>query len=75
MDVLISELHIAPILSTIVYSLIGMVLFILGFVIFDKLTPYSIHKEIGEDHNVALGVIIAALMISLSIIIAAAIQG
>lgn len=75
MDVFISELHVAPILSTVVYSLIGIVLFILGFVIFDKLTPYSIHKEIGEDHNVALGVIIAALMISLSIIISAAIQG
>ena len=75
MDMFLSDLHIVPIISTVVYSLIGIVLFILGFVIFDKLTPYSIHKEIGEDHNVALGVIIAAIMISLSIIIAAAIKG
>lgn len=74
MDAVLSELHFAPIISTIVYSFIGIVLFIVGFIIFDKLTPYSIHKEIGEDHNVALGVIIGSAMIGLAIIIAAAIK-
>lgn len=74
MDTLISELHFAPILSTVVYSLIGIIIFGLAFLVLDKLTPYSIHKEIGEDHNVALGVIIGSMMIALAIIISAAIK-
>ena len=74
MDTLISELHFAPIISTIVYSLIGIVIFGVAYMVFDKITPYSIHKEIGEDHNVALGVIIGSMMIALAIIIAAAIK-
>lgn len=74
MEQLMSELHFAPIISTIIYSLIGIVVFLLGVVIVEKLTPYSIHKEIGEDHNVALGVIVGAMMIAMAIIIAAAIR-
>ena len=37
--------------------------------------PYSVHKEIEEDQNVALGVIIGAMLIGVAIIIAAAIHG
>jgi uncharacterized membrane protein YjfL (UPF0719 family) len=74
MEQILAELHIGPIISTIVYSLIGIVLFILAYKIIDKCTPYSIHKEISEDHNVALGVIIGSVMIALAIIIAAAIK-
>lgn len=74
MDTLMAELHFAPIVSTLVYSLIGIIIFAIAFLVFDKLTPYSVHKEIGEDHNVALGVIIGSMMIALAIIIAAAIK-
>lgn len=74
MEQILAELHIAPIIATVVYSLIGITLFILAYVIIDKFTPYSIHKEISEDQNVALGIIIGSVMIALSIIIAAAIK-
>jgi putative membrane protein len=74
MEQLMSELHFAPILSTIVYSLIGIVIFIIAYKIIDTFTPFSVHKEISEDHNIALGVIIGSVMIALSIIIAAAIK-
>ena len=69
-----SELHFAPIVSTIVYSLIGVFIFIIAYKIIDIFTPFSIHKEISEDHNTALGVIIGSVMIALAIIIAAAIK-
>ena len=74
MEQILAELQLAPIISTVVYSLIGVVLFIVAYKIIDFVTPYSIHKEISEDHNVALGVIIGSVMIALAIIIAAAIK-
>jgi uncharacterized membrane protein YjfL (UPF0719 family) len=43
--------------------------------VFDRLSPYSFRKEIVEDQNTALGIIVAALLLGISWIIAAAIQG
>ena len=74
MESIIQELHIAPMIGTIVYSFLGCIVFYIGYIVFDKLTPFSIHKEIEEDQNVALGIIIGAGMIAIAIIIAAAIR-
>lgn len=74
MEQLMNELHFAPIISTVVYSLLGIVVFLVGVILIDKLTPYSVQKEIGEDQNIALGIIVGAMMIALAIIIAAAIR-
>lgn len=63
------------IVSTIVYSLIGIVVFALAFVIMDKLTPFSLRKEIEDDQNTALAIIMGSVFISLAIIIQAAIRG
>ena len=60
--------------GTIVYSLLGFVVFYIGFVMFDKFTPFSVRKEIEEDQNVALGIIIGSGLIAIAIIIAAAIR-
>ena len=74
MESILQELHLAPMVGTIVYSILGCIVFFVGFIVFEKLTPFSIRKEIEEDQNVALGVIIGAAMIALAIIIAAAIR-
>ena len=74
MESILQELHVAPMVGTIVYSLLGCIVFYVGFVLFDKLTPFSIRKEIEQDQNVALGIIIGSGLISLAIIIAAAIR-
>ena len=60
--------------GTIVYSLLGFVIFYVGFVVFDKLTPFSVRKEIEQDQNVALGIIIGSGLIAFAIIVAAAIR-
>ena len=72
---MLADLHWGPILATIVYGFLGIIMFVVAYFIMDKLTPFSIHKEIEEDQNIALGVIIGACFIALSIIIAAAIRG
>ncbi|MCP4406775.1 MAG: DUF350 domain-containing protein [Gammaproteobacteria bacterium] len=74
METLIADLHLDQILSSLVYSFIGIFMFFIALVVIDKLTPYSIHKEIEEDQNIALGIIIGATLIGLAIIISAAIQ-
>jgi uncharacterized membrane protein YjfL (UPF0719 family) len=60
--------------AALVYALLGIVLFVVGFIVFDKLTPGSIWKELLEDQNTALGNLMAGVAIALAIIIAAAIH-
>jgi uncharacterized membrane protein YjfL (UPF0719 family) len=61
-------------LAAVLFAIIGVVLFILAFIVFDRLTPGSLWKEIIEDHNTALGVLMGAVAIALAIIIAAAVH-
>ncbi|MDB5826983.1 MAG: hypothetical protein JWQ73_1203 [Variovorax sp.] len=62
------------ILGSLVYAIIGVVIFWLCFVIIDKLTPYDLWHEIVEKHNVALGMVVAAMSLGICIIVAAAIH-
>jgi uncharacterized membrane protein YjfL (UPF0719 family) len=72
MDIVLKDLSHVP--STIVYALIGVLVFGLAFWLITKITPFSIRKEIEEDQNTSLGIIIGSIMIALAIIIAAAIS-
>ncbi|MBX3242922.1 MAG: DUF350 domain-containing protein [Acidobacteria bacterium] len=59
--------------TTLVFVVIGLIFFTVAYFILSRI--YDIHHEIEEDHNTALGIIIGAIMIGISIIIAAAIHG
>lgn len=61
-------------LETLVYSIIGLLIAILAFKVIDWLTPGKMSKQIAEEGNVALAIVVAGLMIGISIIIAAAIS-
>lgn len=60
--------------GALIYVTIGMLAFVVAFWLITKITPFSIRKEIEEDQNTALGVVIGAVLIGLAIIIAAAIS-
>ena len=64
----------ANVVAGIVFTLLGIVLFIGAFMLFDKLTPGSLWKELIEDQNTALGVLMGCVAIALAIVIAAAIH-
>lgn len=66
-------LTLNQLIGTIVYSALGVVIFAIAFVVMEKVTPFSIRKEIEEDQNTALGVVMGSVIIGISIIIAAAI--
>lgn len=68
-------LNLGPIGSSILFALIGLGIYILGFVVLDKLTPYALWKEICEKQNVALAVLVGSSAIGIALIIAAAIHG
>ncbi len=60
--------------NALIYSVLGILIFAVAFVLIDKLTPYHLWKEIVEDKNVALAILIGALSIGMCIIIAAAVH-
>jgi len=62
-------------LETVVYILLWIFVFVLTIIILDKITPWSLEKEIIEDENVALAIIIGCSFIAIAIIIASAIHG
>lgn len=62
-------------LGSILFALIGVVIFWLSFVIIDKITPYKLWEELVEKQNMALGLVVAAMSLGISIIVAAAIHG
>lgn len=62
------------VLASLVYSFIGIMVLGISFWIWEKVTPENLWKEIIEKHNMALALLAAAFMISLSIIISSAIH-
>ena len=62
-------------LTTLIFVIIGLVFFGVAFLIVSLLSPFSIRKEIEEDQNTALALVISAMLIGIAIIIAAAING
>jgi uncharacterized membrane protein YjfL (UPF0719 family) len=62
-------------LGSILYALIGVVVFWISFVIIDKITPYHLWTEIVEKKNVALALVVAAMCLGIAIIVSAAIHG
>ena len=65
----------AAFLGSILFALIGVVIFWLSFVIIDKITPYNLWEELVEKQNMALGLVVASMSLGISIIVAAAIHG
>lgn len=62
-------------MDSLVFALMGVIIFLLTFVIIDKLTPYNLWEEIVEKQNRALALVVAAMSLGICIIVAAAIHG
>jgi uncharacterized membrane protein YjfL (UPF0719 family) len=63
------------ILQTAIFALVGIVLAIAGYKLFDLATPGKLHKEILENKNMAAGLIGAAIILGVCILVAAAMLG
>jgi putative membrane protein len=68
--------ELLPVLATtVIFVLIGLIVFGIAFFIVVKVAPFSVKKEIEDDQNTALAIIIGAIIIGVALIISAAIQG
>ncbi len=61
--------------GSMLFALMGVLIFWICFVVIDKLTPYKLWDEIVEKQNLALAVVVAAMCISIGLIVSAAIHG
>lgn len=69
------SLLLRHLIAAAVFSIMGIVIFGLSIVVLSRCLPFSMRKEIEEDQNVSLGVIIAGLFVGIALIISAAIAG
>lgn len=67
-------MNLSVFLSSIVYAITGVVVFCVGFIIVDKLTPYDLWQELVEKKNTALAIVVGFAALGVCIIIASAIH-
>ncbi len=75
MPSLVAVINQDALVGALLYSVLGLVLFGVAFFVIARVTPFSIRKEIEEDQNTSLGIIIGAVIIGVAMIISAAIHG
>jgi len=63
------------VVTTLVFALVGIVLFALAFLVIVKIAPFSTRKEIEDDQNVALAILIGSVIIGIAMIVASAVHG
>jgi putative membrane protein len=69
-----ADFHPGTLLNALIYALLGIAIFLFAFAIIDKMTPYHLWKEIVEDKNIALAIMIGAISLGMCVIIAAAVH-
>ena len=68
-----NEIVLAEVLATVFYVVLGMVMLGISWKAIEWLTPFSLRKEIEDDQNLAIAVLIGSLFISISLLIGAVI--
>ena len=66
---------LSTLITTLVFVVLGLVIFTLAFFVIAMATPFSVRKELEEDQNIALAIVIASVILGSALIIAAAIHG
>jgi putative membrane protein len=65
----------AVIFGSVLYALIGVLIFWVCFLIVDKVTPYNLWEEIVEKKNMALAIVVGSMSIAIGLIVSAAVHG
>ncbi len=59
-----------PLLLSIVFTVVGIIIFGIAIWVIDRVTPFSLRKEIEEDQNVALAIVVGSMILGIAIILA-----
>jgi uncharacterized membrane protein YjfL (UPF0719 family) len=68
------QFHLSSLLNAIVYAVLGVVILVLSFLAWDKITPYNLWKEIVEEQNTALAIFAGMMALGIAVIVAAAVH-
>ncbi len=71
---MLEQIKLGALISSLFYSFIGVFIFWICFLLIDKLTPYNLWKELIDEHNVALAILLAGIALGICVIVAAAIH-
>jgi uncharacterized membrane protein YjfL (UPF0719 family) len=62
-------------LATVGYTVFGLIVFLIAYWFMVKMSPFSVRKEIEEDQNIALAILMASVVVGIAMIISAVIRG
>jgi putative membrane protein len=60
------------ILDVTIFGVIGVVLLIVGYYIWELVTPYNLRRELQDNKNLAVAVVAASFIVGMAVVIAAA---
>jgi len=69
------KLNVNQLVETVIYSGFGMLLFAIAFFIMCKVAPFSVKKEIEDDQNTSLAILMGSVIIGIAIIVGSAVSG
>jgi len=69
-----SLIHIESLINALVFAVLGVVILVVSFMLWDRITPYDLWKEIIEKHNTALAIFAGFMALGIAIIVAAAVH-
>lgn len=69
-----ADLNLWQIVSSLLYGLIGIALFYLAYIVFDRFLKLDLRRELVVDQNKALGIMLAGLFIGIGLLVAAVIN-
>ena len=62
-------------IASAAFSAVGLIVFAIAFLVMGKLSPFSLRKEIEQDQNTALAIIMGAVIIGMALIVSSAVSG
>ncbi len=68
------DLGLHTLLSTVIYSFLGLLLFIVALFIIEKITEFSIRNKVVKEGNVAVAIVVASIVIAMGLIVSSAIH-
>ena len=68
------DFHLGSLINALVYAIVGVIILIVSFVVWDKVTPYNLWQEIVEKQNTALAIFAGLMALGIAIIVASAVH-
>jgi len=69
-----SIVHLDALLNAVIFAVLGVVILVVSFILWDKITPYDLWREIVEKQNTALAIFAGLMALGIAVIVAAAVH-